>query len=235
LHLHSFDDKQALSGFNGITRGDQELDDFAGHQGGDFNAAVQGIRSFAGAHGAGVKELDGDWRAIDDGFAGSAGGDTVDVFADQDGERAGVEGLNREFALDEFAIFALVAKFRPGYFDHSGASVDKSIEFHVSNECIAAECTGGWAALIRLKKKTNLGLMTVSVHEAKTQLSRLLDLLEQGEDILILRHGKPVARLVRAKAAAKPQIGAMKGEITWKEGWERAMTDEEADAFWEGR
>lgn len=77
--------------------------------------------------------------------------------------------------------------------------------------------------------------MTVSVHEAKTQLSRLLDLLEEGEDIVIVRHGKQVARLVRAKASAKPQIGSMKGQISWKEGWERPMSDEEAEAFWEGR
>jgi hypothetical protein len=41
--------------------------------------------------------------------------------------------------------------------------------------------------------------------------------------------------LVRAKAAPKPQLGTMKGEITWKEGWERAMSDEESEAFWEGR
>jgi prevent-host-death family protein len=143
--------------------------------------------------------------------------------------------LERELAFDELAVFALVTESRPVDFDNAGVAVDEGLELHVSNECIAVGCTGGRPALIRLKKKTNLGLMTVSVHEAKTQLSRLLDLLEQGEDILILRHGKPVARLVRAKAAAKPQIGAMKGEITWKEGWERAMTDEEADAFWEGR
>jgi prevent-host-death family protein len=77
--------------------------------------------------------------------------------------------------------------------------------------------------------------MTVSVHEAKTQLSKLLDLVEQGEQIVILRHGRPVAHLVRAKAGVKPQLGAMRGEISWKEGWERAMTPKEAEAFWEGR
>jgi prevent-host-death family protein len=37
--------------------------------------------------------------------------------------------------------------------------------------------------------------MRVSVHEAKTQLSRLLDLVQDGEEVVILRHGKPVARL----------------------------------------
>ena len=35
--------------------------------------------------------------------------------------------------------------------------------------------------------------MTVSVHEAKTQLSKLLDLLEEGEEIVIQRHGHAVA------------------------------------------
>lgn len=77
--------------------------------------------------------------------------------------------------------------------------------------------------------------MTVSVHEAKTQLSKLLDLLEQGEEVLIERHGRPVARLVRANASAKPQLGAMKGEFAWQEGWERALTREEAEAFWNGK
>jgi prevent-host-death family protein len=77
--------------------------------------------------------------------------------------------------------------------------------------------------------------MTVSVHEAKTQLSKLLDLLEQGEEVLIERHGRPVARLVRANATTKPQLGAMKGEFSWQEGWERPLTDEEADAFWDGK
>ena len=77
--------------------------------------------------------------------------------------------------------------------------------------------------------------MTVSVHEAKTQLSKLLDLIEEGEEVIILRHGRPVANLIRAQATQKPQLGAMRGEFSWKEGWERALTPEEADAFWEGR
>ena len=38
--------------------------------------------------------------------------------------------------------------------------------------------------------------MTVSVHEAKTQLSKLLDLVDEGEEVVILRRGQPVARLV---------------------------------------
>jgi prevent-host-death family protein len=77
--------------------------------------------------------------------------------------------------------------------------------------------------------------MIVDVQEAQTQLSTLLDMLEDGEEIVITRHGRTVARLVPAKAAGKPQLGAMRGEIQWTEGWDRPMTDQEADAFLEGR
>jgi len=77
--------------------------------------------------------------------------------------------------------------------------------------------------------------MEVSVHEAKTQLSRLLDLVEDGEEIIIRRHGRPVARLGRVAPATKPPFGAMKGEFTLPEGWDRPLSNDESDAFWEGR
>ena len=78
-------------------------------------------------------------------------------------------------------------------------------------------------------------MITVSVHEAKTQLSKLIDLLEEGEEVLILRRGRPAAQLVRAQASMKPQLGAMRGEISWQKGWEKALMPTTAEAFWEGR
>ena len=39
-------------------------------------------------------------------------------------------------------------------------------------------------------------MSTVNVHQAKTHLSRLLVRVEAGEEIVIARNGKPVARLV---------------------------------------
>jgi prevent-host-death family protein len=77
--------------------------------------------------------------------------------------------------------------------------------------------------------------MKVSVHGAKTQLSKLLDLVEDGEQVVIERHGRPVARLVPARRRRASALGAMKGEFEMADGWERAFTDEEADAFWNGR
>lgn len=77
--------------------------------------------------------------------------------------------------------------------------------------------------------------MNVSVHGAKTQLSKLLDLVEDGEQVVIERHGRPVARLVAVRRRRGSVLGAMRGEFEMAEGWERAFTDEEADEFWSGR
>jgi prevent-host-death family protein len=77
--------------------------------------------------------------------------------------------------------------------------------------------------------------MNVSVHRAKTQLSKLLDMVEDGESVVIERHGRPVAQLVPVRKRRGSPLGAMRGQFTMTEGWERALTDEEAEAFWGGR
>ena len=76
--------------------------------------------------------------------------------------------------------------------------------------------------------------MNVSVHAAKTQLSKLLDLVEDGEQVVIKRHGSAVAQLVPVRRPRPSALGAMRGEFEMVEGWERALTDEEAEAFWNG-
>ena len=55
----------------------------------------------------------------------------------------------------------------------------------------------------------------VNVHQAKTQLSRLLARAEDGEDIVIARNGDPVARLVSISGPrGKRRFGALRGRIT---------------------
>ena len=51
-------------------------------------------------------------------------------------------------------------------------------------------------------------MKTVGIFEAKTQLSSLVDEVEQGRDVIITRHGKPVAKLVRAKERLSPEAAA---------------------------
>ena len=58
----------------------------------------------------------------------------------------------------------------------------------------------------------------VNVHEAKTQLSRLLAQAEAGEEVVIARHGDPVVRLVPCNPKGKRRFGAMKGKIVVDDG-----------------
>jgi len=44
----------------------------------------------------------------------------------------------------------------------------------------------------------------VNVREAREQISRLLDAVEAGEEVVVTRHGKPAARLVAATQPMKP-------------------------------
>jgi len=57
----------------------------------------------------------------------------------------------------------------------------------------------------------------VGMHEAKTQLSKLVRDVEDGEEIVITRGGKPVARLVAPRAEAPrtlaATLGMFKGEM----------------------
>jgi prevent-host-death family protein len=74
--------------------------------------------------------------------------------------------------------------------------------------------------------------MEVTVHEAKTQLSRLLKLAEDGEVVTILRRGVPVARLTPVPPAASRQLGWDAGAVP--DSALRPMTDDEAEAFLRG-
>ncbi len=55
---------------------------------------------------------------------------------------------------------------------------------------------------------------TVNIHEAKTHLSRLLEQVRLGEEVIIAKAGKPVARLVAFSEKPKRRVpGTAKGQI----------------------
>ncbi len=54
----------------------------------------------------------------------------------------------------------------------------------------------------------------VNVHEAKTHLSRLLEQVMQGEEVVIAKSGRPVARLVALRESAKRrEPGSARGQL----------------------
>lgn len=71
----------------------------------------------------------------------------------------------------------------------------------------------------------------VNLHEAKAQLSRLLEEVERGEQVAIMRAGRPVAVLVPCKAAVrKRRLGLFAGEATMHADFDELPPDTAASS-----
>jgi prevent-host-death family protein len=70
------------------------------------------------------------------------------------------------------------------------------------------------------------------MHEAKTKLSQLVERAEAGEDIVIARNGRPVARLVPVRSANSLAgvHGALRGEVQLADDFDE-LPDDIAEAF----
>jgi prevent-host-death family protein len=75
----------------------------------------------------------------------------------------------------------------------------------------------------------------VNVHEAKTNLSRLLEQVAQGEEVIIGKAGKPVAKLVPYNARSGPRRpGGWEGKVWMAEGWDSDEVNHEIEALFPG-
>lgn len=72
--------------------------------------------------------------------------------------------------------------------------------------------------------------MIVGMHEAKTQLSKLVKLALEGEEVLLASRGDVLVRLVPVEAA-KRELGWLAGQGRLKPGWEQ---DEEIFRDYDG-
>jgi prevent-host-death family protein len=72
----------------------------------------------------------------------------------------------------------------------------------------------------------NRGPQTVNVHEAKTHLSKLLQRVERGEEIVIARAGQPVARLVAFAPPGKRALGLDAGQESIAPDFDAPLPDD---------
>ena len=79
-------------------------------------------------------------------------------------------------------------------------------------------------------------MQTVNIHEAKTHLSRLLEAVERGEEVIIARAGHPIATLSAYKPPRRKIAppGSMEGQIWISEDFDDPL-DELFDVFKEDR
>jgi len=73
---------------------------------------------------------------------------------------------------------------------------------------------------------------TVNVYEAKTRLSALLNLVEAGEEVIIARNGRPIARLGPLTNKVPDRVpGAWRGRIHIADDFDDFTEQDEADCY----
>ncbi len=78
-------------------------------------------------------------------------------------------------------------------------------------------------------------MSVINIHAAKTQLSKLLDAAAAGEEVIIAKAGKPVAKLVPIDRALEPRrLGILDGKIHVPDDFDDLLPDEIIAEF-EGR
>jgi prevent-host-death family protein len=77
---------------------------------------------------------------------------------------------------------------------------------------------------------------TVNIHEAKTRLSQLVERVEAGEEIVIARAGRPVARLSPLTRHRGPRrLGRLDGRFRIPDDFNAPLPDDVLQAFQGGR
>ena len=75
-------------------------------------------------------------------------------------------------------------------------------------------------------------MVSVNVHKAKTELSRLLRRVAQGEEVVIARAGKPIARLVPISVRPASRLGLDTSDWDIPKDFDDPLPDELTEEFW---
>jgi prevent-host-death family protein len=75
-------------------------------------------------------------------------------------------------------------------------------------------------------------MKTINIHQAKTQLSRIVEEVAAGQEVIIAKAGRPVARLVPLKAAPKKRkLGILKGKLKIHEDFDAPLPESILKSF----
>lgn len=69
--------------------------------------------------------------------------------------------------------------------------------------------------------------VTYSTFDAKTKLSEILERVSAGEEIIITKHGRPVAKVTRVIEPGNRELGFARNEIILHSGWDAPITEKE--------
>jgi len=75
-------------------------------------------------------------------------------------------------------------------------------------------------------------MTVVNIHEAKTQLSKIVDAVAAGAEVVIAKAGKPMVRVVPLEYGRKPvHFGLLRGEVRIADDFDATLPDDVIEAF----
>ena len=75
--------------------------------------------------------------------------------------------------------------------------------------------------------------MEVNIHQAKTHLSKLLERVALGEEVVIAKAGQPIAKLIPIKPSTRKfRFGSAKGQFVVPDDFNAPLPKELEDLFW---
>ena len=102
-----------------------------------------------------------------------------------------------------------------------------------ANRAVQEGLRASWAVVPRvdlvidLVQYAEMGRKTVNVHEAKTHLSRLLARVERGDEIVIARGGRPIARLTPYQPKEQERVlGGARGKVWIADDFDGPLPDD---------
>jgi prevent-host-death family protein len=69
-------------------------------------------------------------------------------------------------------------------------------------------------------------MQTVNIHQAKTQFSKLINAVLQGDEVIIAKAGKPAAKLVAFTKKKPRQLGLLKGKIKIADDFDEPLPED---------
>jgi len=77
--------------------------------------------------------------------------------------------------------------------------------------------------------------IVVNMHQAKTQLSKLVEKACRGEEVILANNGTPVAKIVPATMKAQRTLGAYVGKMKVPENFNNPLPKDIEDAFYDSK
>jgi len=101
--------------------------------------------------------------------------------------------------------------------------------------CLAAEDRLDLVNSSHMNLDIKVTMDSINIYEAKTHLSQLLDRAAAGQDIVVCRNGKPLARITRLKEVRRPiKFGVLKDKLRISDDFDAPLPDHVLAEF-EGR